>query len=408
MTPYRFAPFRPSGNLLLALILVTTLGVTLSWSANRPKRADFDALTRAGWQHFYSLEYDLALNDFERALEAHPDEAAAVNHVLDTVLYRELYKYNALDTRLYAKQGYIFSKQVPMDAKVKIRIKGLTERALSLSDNRLKADPRDVQALYDRGITEGLRSTYLAIVDHSWLGALRWGLSARHDHEQVLKLRPDWADAKTIVGVHNFVVGSLSRPVRLMAGVAGIHGDRKKGLRMLAEAGDAGGETSTDARVALALFLRREGRFQESLAIVRTVKQEYPRNFLFALEEGNLLDAEGKHEEAVRSVRELLTDCKHGRYPNAHLETAYFTQGQALRAEGKLNDALASFESAANSRTSPPDDRQRALLATGELSDLLARRQDALVRYRAAIALNGTSDEAQTARKYLDKPYKGN
>lgn len=408
MTPYRFAPFRPSGNLLLALILVTTLGVTLSWSANRPKRADFDALTRAGWQHFYSLEYDLALNDFERALEAHPDEAAAVNHVLDTVLYRELYKYNALDTRLYAKQGYIFSKQVPMDAKVKIRIKGLTERALSLSDNRLKADPRDVQALYDRGITEGLRSTYLAIVDHSWLGALRWGLSARHDHEQVLKLRPDWADAKTIVGVHNFVVGSLSRPVRLMAGVAGIHGDRKKGLRMLAEAGDAGGETSTDARVALALFLRREGRFQESLAIVHTLKQEYPRNFLFALEEGNLLDAEGKHEEAVRSVRELLTDCKHGRYPNAHLETAYFTQGQALRAEGKLNDALASFESAANSRTSPPDDRQRALLATGELSDLLARRQDALVRYRAAIALNGTSDEAQTARKYLDKPYKGN
>lgn len=408
MTPYRFAPFRPSGNLLLGLVLVTTLGVNLARSANGTKKADFGALTQAGWEHFYSLQYDLALHDFERALEACPDDAAAINHVLDTVLYRELYKYNALDTRLYARQGYIFSKQVPMDVAVKRRIKDLSDRALSLSDNRLKVNPRDVQALYDRGITEGLRSTYLVVVEHSWLGALRWGLAARRDHEQVLKLRPDWADAKTIVGVHNFVVGSLSRPVRLMAGIAGIHGDRKKGLRLLAEAGDAGGETSTDARVALALFLRREGRFQDALAIVNTVKQEYPHNFLFALEEGNLLDAEGKHEEAVRSVRELLTDCKHGKYPNAHVETAYFTLGQALWAEGKLNEALASFESAANSRTSPPDDRQRALLAAGEVSDLLARRQEALIRYRAAIALNNASDEAQTARKYLDKPYKGN
>lgn len=408
MTPYRLAPFSPSGNLLSTLILVTVLGVNVSWSANGPKKADFDALTRAGWEHFYSLEYDLALNDFERALEARPDDPAAVNHVLDTVLYRELYKYNALDTRLYAKQGSIFSKQVPMDAEVKRRIKNLTDRALSLSDNRLKENPRDVQALYDRGITEGLRSTYLVIVDHSWFGALHWGLAARHDHEQVLKLRPDWADAKTIVGTHNFIVGSLSRPVRLMAGIAGIHGDKNKGLRMLAEAGKAGGETSADARIGLALFLRREGRFEDALVIVQTLRKEYPRNFLFALEEGNLLNAEGKHEEAVKSVRELLTDCKHGKYPNAHLETAYFTMGQALRAERKLNDALAAFESAANSKTSPPDDRQRALLAQGEVSDLLARRQEALVRYRAAIALNGSSDEAQTARKYLDKPYKGN
>lgn len=408
MTPYRFTPFRCAGNLLLALILVTTLRVNLSCLANGSKKADFDALTRAGWEHFYSLEYDLALNDFEKALEARPDDAAAVNHVLDTVLYRELYKYNALDTRLYARQGYIFSKQVPLDSGVKRRIKDLSERALSLSDKRLKADPRDLQALYDRGITEGLRSTYLVIVDHSWFGALHWALAARRDHEQVLKLRPDWADAKTIVGVHNFVVGSLTRPMRLMAGIAGIHGDKNKGLRLLAEAGEAGGETSTDARMALALFLRREGRFREALAIVHTLEQEYPRNFLFALEQGNLLNAEGKHQEAVSSVQELLTDCKHSKYPNAHVEIAYFTLGQALRSEGKLNGALASFESAATSKTSPPDDRQRALLAAGEISDLLANRPEAVVQYRAAIALNGTSDEAQTARKYLDKPYRGN
>jgi tetratricopeptide (TPR) repeat protein len=216
------------------------------------------------------------------------------------------------------------------------------------------------------------------------------------------------ADAKTVVGTHNFVVGSLTRPVRVMAGAAGIHGDKNKGLEMLADAGKAGGETSTDARIALALFLRRDGRYNDAMEVVRTLIRDHPRNFLFALEEGNLLLAAGKNGEAEKSVHELLSLCKHGKYPNVHFEMAYFTLGQALRAEGKLNEALAAFESAAASSTSPPDDRQRAWLAAGEISDLMAKRQDALDQYRAAIALNDTSDEAQTARKYLDKPYKGN
>jgi hypothetical protein len=60
-----------------------------------------------------------AIRDFEGPLEARPDDAAAVNHVLDAVLYRELYKYNPLDARLYTRQGFIFSKQVPMDSAIK-------------------------------------------------------------------------------------------------------------------------------------------------------------------------------------------------------------------------------------------------------------------------------------------------
>ncbi|HST79420.1 MAG TPA: hypothetical protein VLN58_13120 [Verrucomicrobiae bacterium] len=100
MTPYRLPRFLSLGNLAFAVLFVTALGVNLSWAA---ETSTFDALTRSGWQHFYSLEYDQAIRDFEKAWEARPDDAAAVNHVLDAVLYRELYKYNALDTRLYAR-----------------------------------------------------------------------------------------------------------------------------------------------------------------------------------------------------------------------------------------------------------------------------------------------------------------
>jgi len=408
MTPYRHPIHRPPGNQVLALILVTVLGVTPFHALAAPDKPDLDALTRDGWNHFYSSEYDEALSDFEKVRQARPDDANALNHVLDAMIYRELYRYNALDTRLYSKQGFINSKQVPIDSSLKQRIKELTDESLALSDKRLKADPRDVQALYSRGVTEGLRSSYQVIVEHSWFSALRNALAARHDHEEVLRLRPDWADAKTIVGAHNYVVGSLTVPMKAMAGVAGIHGDKNKGLEMLAEAGRANGETSADARIALALFLRREDRFMDAVDVVRSLTRDHPRSFLFALEEANLLNAAGKMADAATLIDRLLNDCKEGKYPNPHLELAYYAMGESQRGQGKLPEALLYFQkSAAATTSSTLDYRQRALLAAGQISDLLSRREDAVGQYRAAIAIDANTEEAASARKYLFHPYTG-
>lgn len=406
MTPYR-TPVLPSpGNILPVLLLVTTLLVTSGWCSSGPKTLNYDALTRQGWDHFYSLEYDQAVDDFQQVVNARPDDASAVNHLLDAILYRELYRYNALDTKLYAKQGFLTSKQVPLSASSKSEIKDLSERALSLSEKRLKSDPNDVQALYNRGTTEGIRATYLVIVEKSWFAGLRSALAARRDQEEVLKRRPDWSDAKTIVGAHQYVVGSLTLPVKAMAGVAGIHGDKKKGLELLAEAGRANGETSTDARVALALFLRREERFPEALQVVRTLTHDHPRNFLFALEEGNLLSEDGKNSEAADVFEKLIEGCKKGKYPNARIETAQVALGDALRARGQFQEAFQQYQEA-SAAGSNPEIRQRALLESGEISDLLSNRDQAVKEYQAAIALDGSSEEADTARKHLDKPYRG-
>lgn len=406
MRPYRAPIHRRLGNQVLGLILVTALGVTPSWGASTPDKAELEAATRDGWNHFYSSEYDEALRDFEKVREARPDDANALNHVLDALIYRELYRYNALDTRLYSKQGFINSKQVPIDASIKQRIKQLTDQSLALSDKRLKGDPKDVQALYNRGVTEGLRSSYQVIVEHAWFSALRNALAARHDHEEVLKMRPDWSDAKTIVGAHNFVVGSLTLPMKAMAGIAGIRGDKTKGLEMLAEAGKAGGETSADARIALALFLRREERFADAVEVVRSLTRDHPRSFLFALEEANLLNAAGKTADAAVVITRLLNDCSAGKYPNPHLELAYYAMGESQRGQGKLPEALQYFQKAAAATNhNTLDYRQRALLAAGEISDLLSKRDDAVSQYRAAIALDGTTEEAASARKYLVRPY---
>ena len=403
MRPYRFPLLGASIATVLMMIGYVTLGVTSSQADSHT----FDTLTQSGFEHFYSLEYEQAIHDFQKALDANPDEPKSVNHLLEATLFQELYRYNALDTRLYAKERFLTSKQVPMDEAAKKRIRELAERAQELSDRRLKANPKDVQALYSRGVTEGLMGTYLAVVEHAWWSALRKALAARHDHEEVLKLQPDFSDAKTIPGGHNYVVGSLSLPAKALVGVIGVHGDKALGLRLLAEAGKAGGESSADARVALALFLRREERYQEALDVVHSLTHDHPRNFLFALEEGNLLRDAGKAAEATSSFRSLLNACNEGKYPNAHVEMAQFDLGEALRSQGKHQEAFQAYQVAGNPNGNDAELRQRALLAAGEVSDILSKRDEALTQYRAAIAVNASTEEAGTARKHLDKPYRG-
>lgn len=372
-----------------------------------PDKPDFDVLTKSGFGHYYSLEYDQAIQDFQRASEVRPDEPKALNHLLEAELFQQLYRYNALDTRLYTKQRFLTSKHVPIDPAVKKRLMDLAQQAIAASDKRLRSNPKDVQALYSRGVTQGLEATYLAVAEHSFWSALRHALAARNDHEEVLKLQPGFADAKTLVGAHEYVVGSLSTPVKVMAGIVGIHGDKNKGLRMLAEAGKAGGESSTDAYVSLALFLRREERYQEALEVVRGLTRDHPHNFLFALEEGNILRDAGRGPESIASYQSLLHGCKEGRYPGAHTETAQFALGEALRGQGQLREALAAYQAAVSTSAYDPDLNQRALLGAGEVSDLMAKRDDALAEYRAAIALDSSTEEADAARKYLDKPYRG-
>lgn len=407
MTPYQaqsqIRPVNPVFYFCVFIILTAIFGV----AGDAGKATTFDTFTQSGLEHYYSLEYDKALQDFQKAAEANSEDARAYNHLLEAVLFRELYKHDALDTSLYTQEGFLGSKQIVLEPAVKQQIKDLTDKALALSEKRLKSNAQDVQALYSRGVTRGLRSTYLGLVEKAWFSALRNALGSRSDHEAVLTLKPDFVDAKTIVGIHNYIVAVLPLRTKVLASIIGVSGDKKKGLDYLAEAGKAGGESSVDARVALALFLRREQRYDEALKVVQTLVKDHPHNFLFALEQANVLKDGGKGPAAISAYRTLLEDCKDSRYPEAHVELAQFGLGEALRGQNQYEEALRAYEAAGNAGSKNHDLRQRALLAAGEVSDLLTRRENAMKEYRAAIALDSTSNEAETARRYLDKPYKG-
>ena len=185
MKPYRLYFW------FLVLGCITVAGSSLSQAAAAPvpTRSDNDPATRKGFDYFYNLEYDKSVREFEATQQVHPDDPFAVNHVLSSVIFRELYRIGALDTEAYAADSFLTKKHPePLDPKVHDRVKQLSDQALALSQAQLDKDPNNVDALYARGITRGLRATYMGMGEKAWFAALRSAVSARRDHERVLEL----------------------------------------------------------------------------------------------------------------------------------------------------------------------------------------------------------------------------
>ena len=371
-----------------------------------PYRADQDPQVKLALDDFYNLEYDKALSIFNQVEKEHPDDPFAVVHILQATVFRELYRLNLLDTTLYAHDGFLSGRAANGDPAVRARVDQLTAQAVKLCDQRLAKNPNDVDALYVRGVARGLKSTYMALVEKSFVAALRNAVAARHDHERVLQIDPNYIDAKTVVGAHNYVVGSLPLPVKVLAGMAGLGGSKKKGLEYLEEASKEGKESSADARVALALFLRREGRYDDASNVVETLTRQYPKNFLFALEHCNLVKDGGKGPEAISCYEKLLDGAKTGQYVSPHIEFAAFGLAESLRGQKDYEGALKQYDFTASVPTGQLSLKQRAELAAGEMYDVMRKREQAVQEYQTVIAQDNSSAQAEIARKLLREPYR--
>lgn len=372
-----------------------------------PTRVDNDANTRKGYEHFYNLEYDKAIHEFELAQAAHPNDPFAVNHLLAAVVFRELFRIGALDTEAYASDSFIDKRPAqPLDPATRDRVKQLTDQALALSQAQLEKNPNDINALYARGATRAMNATYIGVANKAWFAALRSAVAARHDEERVLELDPNYVDAKLAVGTHLYIVGSLSWPVKVAASVAGLSGNKQKGLDYLRQAtGSPHIEVATDAKIILALFLRREQRYAEALQVVNGMQNEFPRNFLMGAEYANLLNAAGHGQEAIAAYRKVVANCKNNVYSSCRMEIAAYGLGEASRGQREYAQAAEAYELAAESGKDP-DIRQKATLAAGEMYDVMQKRDTALEKYKAVIAENSTSNSADLARHYMKQAYK--
>jgi tetratricopeptide (TPR) repeat protein len=389
-------------------LLLCLCGFALSQSqpAKSAQGAPRDPQTDAAFERFYNMDYERAEQDFEKIVERHPNDPYALNHLLTAVLMHDLYETGSMNTGDYTNDSFIGRAPRPTDQKIKDRIKDLVRQAEELEEKQLKVNPNDIHALYCRGVTRAQFAVYTGIVERAWFSALRNAVGARHDHERVLELDPEFLDAKLVVGTHNYVVGNLPWSVKMAAAIAGLSGSKDKGLAYLRDVARSDGENTLDAKVVLTLFLRREHHYDEALAYMNELSAKYPRNHLFLTEVANLQRASGNLPEAEATYRKVWQNGHDGKYGNLHYELAAWGLGELLRSKKDLLGAATAYELVNQAPNPDPDIVQKANLAAGEMYDLLQKRDLAMKRYETVLAGNANTGPADQARRYIREAYR--
>jgi tetratricopeptide (TPR) repeat protein len=371
---------------------------------------NLDPLVREAYVHFYNLDFPGAIDRFERFHVEHPGDPQATALLLNAVIFNELYRLDLLDTTFYANDGFLTGRHATQeDPKARDRIFALADEAVQEADWRVSRNSNDIDALFARGWVRSLRCAYMGMAERAFGSGFRLATKAKDDETRVLELDPDYLDAKLVVGVYQYVIGALPWPFKLLIGFAGVTGSKSRGLEMLYDDANRGVLTSVEARTVIALFLRREGRYKEAIQVIRSLKAQYPHDYLFCLEEANLLKDSGAGMGAVDAYRQILADNARPNYfSQTRLELTHFGLGDALRGQRHYGEAAQAYEQAANTPNVGLELKIRSLLAAGECRDLSGERQKAIADYQAAIAADPATSRADTARKRLQAPYRGN
>ncbi len=407
----RIAFFRlPPPCIALALLVVFSAGNAVAAA----KLVDTDPLNRTpevrdAFDHFYNMDYDGALTRFEHVAAAHPNNPLTTDYLLSATLFRELNRLDLLDTTFYSNDGFLTGKHtVVEDPTVRDQVKQLADQAIAAADVRLTQNAEDVNALYARAWARGLLATYLAMVERSFTSALHLALNARSDDTEVLRLDPNYVDANLVTGNYQYVVGALPFSFRLVVGIAGIKGNKEKGMEMLRTAAAQGVITSVEARTCMMLFLRREARYGQALEIAHTLAAQYPHDFLFQLEEANLAKDAGTGMHAIDLYRHLLAQTQQPSYfYSPHPELAYYGLGESLRGQKMYADAVVAYRGAAYAPKTSPELKRRCLLAAGKCFDLAGDHKNAVASYQQVVDAGADTAQAEEARKWIKKGYSG-
>ncbi|HKZ78231.1 MAG TPA: hypothetical protein VJ124_07885 [Pyrinomonadaceae bacterium] len=407
---------------LLAVFLCSTAvsaQIKNTW-ISEPERVRFESLRQSGIDALYNLDYEKARKEFTEIARIYPEHPAGPQLLAARIWIKTLYESRRLQASLYSSQSFYTKGDDKVDPKVVDEFRLLTRQAKQLAQARLKNNPKDIEALDFLAATEGLKASFEEAVERRHFAALRDGSDAVDHHREVLKLDPNFIDAGLTVGLYEYVVGSLPLPIKLMAGVAGFRGSKKRGLAMLERVAKEGKWSRDDAKTLLIVLYTRERRHADALAIARELSDKYPRNYLFRLEmadalvaqatvdrkAGNTEAATKNEQEAFATFEELLRDRSLRETISRAQDLVHFKYGEVLITAGLGERAAKEFLAAAKTERAEPTLVTMAHLYAARSFDVAGRREEALAQYKQVLTRPDIYDAHDEARKGLREPYK--
>ncbi len=266
--------------------------------------ADF---RKSGDNHFFNLEYEDAARDYAKLIELDPNDPLAYNSLASAQLYQELYRLGLLESSALRGDNQFLRQERPKpDPAIKEKFEQTLERGRTVAEAQLARDRNNPTALYALGNNYALRGNYDFMVEKSYFSALRNGGKARDYCEKLRKVNPEFVDAYLVLGVHEYVLGSLPLPVKVLVGLVGMRGSKQKGEQYVVRVAREGKLARNEARVLLVILYRRERRPLEAARLLEDLIRDFPRNYVLGLELASMYSDAGQYDRALATFQELL------------------------------------------------------------------------------------------------------
>ncbi|HKQ73944.1 MAG TPA: tetratricopeptide repeat protein [Blastocatellia bacterium] len=372
--------------------------------------ADIMKLRREGHEALYNLDNATAVEKFEEIRRRAPHHPAGDLYLATAIWLKHLSKTRRLQTGLYSSGSSFYSGasaskeeaegdavDMDVDRAFRERMAQAKTKALAL----VAKYKNDADALYFLGSYYGLMAGYEASTARKFLSAMRNGSRCVDAHEKVLKLKPDYYDAYLSIGVYDYIVGNLPFSYKFLATMAGVRGNKKRGITRLQTIIEKNAATADDARVLLVAIFRNEKRYEDALSLLEQLSSKYPSGYLLKLEKASTLVTLNRANDAYAVFESLLKD------PSAAsaLDLINYQYAEALARNKEYKRAAAAFIATNQIQGADANLATISRLRAAQMYDLAGERKEAISNYNAVLARPNVYDTKQQAEKGLNKPF---
>ena len=392
-------------RLLLCLLIASLLSVSTALAADPLQ------MYAEGVDAIFSLDFAAAEASFLTLTRDYPDNPDYWNGLASAYWLRILYNQQKLNMESFsAKDSFGTSdsqdKVSPAEEK---QLRATVDKAIALSDALLKKDPKNVRALYAKGASYATLATFEATIQRAWLSAARKAKTARNLHKDVLRIDPNFNDARASVGIYNYAVGSLSWGARFLVRVVGLGGDGKEaGIRDLETAAAKGVRAAVDAKMLLIVVYGREQQYEKALKLINEVQAKYPRNFMLDMTKGSIYGKMKRWDLASQNYRQTIEKIKarQNGYERMRIEKVYYELANSEFQAQKFDEAGRTFALVTAGANATPNEKATAHLWMGRMSDTRADRPDALKHYNAILTLPADPGIKSDAQRHIKKAFR--
>lgn len=368
------------------------------------------ALRRAGTEAIFNLEYTTAKSKFEEMKKLIPQHPIADINLAMLIWLEHLNKTRRLQTNLYGGDSSFYAgaedakednEGDQVDAAVDRTFRDRMAQAKTKAMALVARNKNDADAQYFLGAYYGVMAGYEASVARKFFGAMRNGSRSVDAHEKTLKLKPDYYDAYLSVGMYDYIAGSLPFMYKVIATLAGVRGNKQRGIERLEKIVSSETVTADDARVLLVAIYKNEKRFDDALAVLKHLNNKYPASYLLKLETATLLVTMKRQQDAYTAFETLLKDSS----ATPAVDLVHYQYAEALAADKDYKKAAEQFLAASKAKDAEANLATLALLRAAQVQDQAGQRTEAVAQYKAVLARPNVYDSRVQAEKGLKQPF---